>query len=90
MAKLCDTARTVPPMDDAASLTVYRRFGLTGREAEVLQAVAHGHSNAEIGLLLGISPGTVKKHLERVYSKLDVNTRLAAALKVSADRYRVH
>jgi len=75
-------------MDDAATLVIFRRFGLTGREAEILQAVARGHSNAEIGMQLGIRPGTVKKHLERVYSKLDVNTRLAAALKVSAERYR--
>jgi DNA-binding CsgD family transcriptional regulator len=75
-------------MDESSASIAYMRFGLTGREAEVLQAVARGYSNAEIGAELGIRPGTVKKHLERVYDKLGVKTRLAAAVKVTATRYR--
>ena len=51
---------------------------LTGREQEVLALVAEGLTNAEIGALLWISPGTVRRHLENVYAKLEVHTRTAA------------
>ena len=53
--------------------------GLTLREAEVLYWVAKGKTNRDIGDILGSSPATVKKHLERVYVKLGVETRTAAA-----------
>ena len=52
---------------------------LTLREAEVLYWVAKGKTNRDIGDILGASPATVKKHLERVYVKLGVETRTAAA-----------
>ena len=54
-------------------------FKLTAREAEVLYWVIKGKTNRDIGDILGSSPMTVKKHLERVYSKLGVETRTAAA-----------
>ncbi|RYX90997.1 MAG: response regulator [Comamonadaceae bacterium] len=54
-------------------------FGLTAREAEVLYWVVKGKINRDIGDILGTSPMTVKKHLERVFSKLGVETRTAAA-----------
>ena len=54
-------------------------FKLTAREAEVLYWVVKGKTNRDIGDILGSSPMTVKKHLERVYSKLGVETRTAAA-----------
>jgi DNA-binding CsgD family transcriptional regulator len=41
--------------------------------------VAKGKTNRDIGDILGASPATVKKHLERVYEKLGVETRTAAA-----------
>lgn len=52
---------------------------LTPREREVLAWVARGKTNSEIALLLWVSPGTIRKHLENVYAKLGVNTRTAAA-----------
>lgn len=55
-------------------------LGLTRREIEVLACVAGGRTNAEIGALLGIAPGTVKKHLDRIYEKLGVGTRTEAVL----------
>ena len=58
-----------------------RGLGLTRREAEVLRLVAMGKENVEIGDELGISPATVRKHLERIYPKLGVNTRAAAATR---------
>lgn len=54
------------------------QFGLTPREAEILEWVAKGKSNPEIGTILGISFRTVQKHLERVYSRLGVDNRHAA------------
>jgi len=51
---------------------------LTRREQEVLALVAEGLTNAEIGALLWISAGTVRRHLENVYAKLEVHTRTAA------------
>jgi len=52
---------------------------LTQREAEVLLWVSYGKSSSDISDVLAISPRTVQKHLERVYEKLGVETRSAAA-----------
>ena len=52
--------------------------GLTPREAQVLQRVLRGESNAEVGLALRISRRTVEKHLEHVYRKLEVAGRYEA------------
>ena len=49
------------------------------REAEVLYWVVKGKINRDIGEILGASPATVKKHLERIHAKLGVETRTAAA-----------
>lgn len=54
-------------------------FKLTAREAEVLYWVLKGKINRDIADILGASPATVKKHLERVFAKLGVETRTAAA-----------
>ena len=51
---------------------------LTTREAEILELVAVGLTNAAIAERLWISPGTVKKHLDNVYEKLGVANRTAA------------
>ena len=65
---------------DAATVqATMQAFGLTLRESEVLYWVAKGKTNRDIGDILGSSPATVKKHLERVYEKLGVETRTAAA-----------
>ena len=49
--------------------------GLTGREVEVLQAVADGRSNKEIGAYLGLSSLTVKSHMARISRKLGTGDR---------------
>jgi len=51
---------------------------LTARERAILELVAQGQSNKEIGRTLGISPETVKTHLENVYAKLAVARRAQA------------
>jgi DNA-binding NarL/FixJ family response regulator len=67
-------------VNDAATVeATMHTFGLTLRESEVLYWVAKGKTNRDIGDILGSSPATVKKHLERVYEKLGVETRTAAA-----------
>lgn len=52
---------------------------LSGRELEVLQAVAEGLSNRDIAGRLHVSEATVKTHLLHVFSKLGVDNRTAAA-----------
>ena len=56
------------------------KVDLTRREREVLEFVVAGKTNSDIALLLSISVRTVQKHLERVFDKLGVETRTAAAM----------
>lgn len=49
--------------------------GLSQREIEVLQLVADGHSNREVGEALGLSGLTVKSHLARIARKLGTGDR---------------
>ncbi|WP_329533186.1 response regulator transcription factor [Streptomyces sp. NBC_01450] len=53
---------------------------LTDRETDVLNAVADGLTNAEIGRRLVIAEATVKTHLLRLFAKLDVNDRTRAVV----------
>ncbi len=64
---------------DLIELAPLLRLGLTRREAEVLAWVVQGKTNDDIARVLGISARTVQKHLERVFVKLGVETRTAAA-----------
>lgn len=62
------------------SIELLELLGLTKREAEVLFWVAQDKNNSEIATLLKCRDGTVKKHLEHVYQKLNVQTRMAAVM----------
>jgi DNA-binding CsgD family transcriptional regulator len=53
---------------------------LSTREQEVLDWIGQGKSNSEIAIILGISLHTVKRHAERIFEKLGVENRHAAAL----------
>ena len=55
---------------------------LTPREREVLEWVAAGKTNRDIAQILGACPRTIEKHLERVYEKLGVEGRTAAAMRL--------
>ena len=57
---------------------------LSDREVEVLRLVAAGLANQEIARQLVITPGTVKKHLEHIYGKLDAHSRTAAVARARA------
>ena len=54
-------------------------LGLTHREAEVLFWISEGKSNHDIGIILGASTGTIRKHVEHIFTKLSVENRTAAA-----------
>jgi two-component system, NarL family, response regulator DegU len=51
---------------------------LSRRESEILQKVAYGATTKEVARELGISPHTVKTHLERIFEKLGANDRAQA------------
>ena len=59
--------------------------GLTPREREILGLIAEGKSNAEVARALAISETTVKGHLWRLYRKIGVSNRTAAARWVVGD-----
>jgi DNA-binding CsgD family transcriptional regulator len=63
------------------------RHGLTPRELEVLQLVAHGRTNQEIADTLFISIPTVKRHLTTIFGKLGVSTRGDAAAFAHTHRF---
>ena len=64
-------ATTRPLLPDALSL----------RELEVLQLVAEGLSNQEIAVKLVIAGGTVKRHINNIFGKLGVTTRIQAVTR---------
>jgi len=66
---------TGPFVLDAARLA---ELGLTPRELEVLQLIAQGLSNREIGEKLFVADGTVKTHSSRIFQKLGVERRVQA------------
>jgi HD-GYP domain-containing protein (c-di-GMP phosphodiesterase class II) len=54
---------------------------LTDRETEVLARISLGESNKEVARSLGVSPSTVRTHVESIFRKLECSTRAAATLK---------
>lgn len=69
-------AQDVPPVPDLAELA------LSERETDIVHWVAAGKTNHEIGMIMGISPFTVKNHLRRIFQKLDVSNRAQAVDKI--------
>lgn len=67
--------RTEPRADDAS--------GITARETDVLQCIARGYNNNEIGELLGMSVHTVRSHTKSIYTKLAVGSRGEAVFEAA-------
>ena len=67
------TSRATPP--DAERLSV-----LTERELEVLKLIGRGLSNSEISQTLWIAESTVKTHITRIFTKLDLHDRAQAVI----------
>jgi DNA-binding NarL/FixJ family response regulator len=76
-ARLIGRFLKVPPSDAAAAKVLDR---LTDRELEVLRLVARGLSNAELAARLHLSDATVKTHVSRVLTKLDLRDRVQAVV----------
>jgi DNA-binding CsgD family transcriptional regulator len=72
---LITVERSTPALPSAAALREV--LGLTIREAQVALRLAVGHSDTTIAHDLGISPHTVRHHVERIFLKLGVHSRKA-------------
>ncbi len=66
-----------PPADAAAQAEL---DGLTSREREVLALIGRGRSNGEIAAELFVSEGTVKTHVNHLFTKLQLRDRAAAVV----------
>ncbi len=87
--------RRMPPAPqraDVQSVEVARHTigvaALSERERQIMQWVAMGKTNPEIGCILCISEFTVKNHMKSIFSKLDVTNRAQAVAKLT--RVGVH
>ncbi len=69
--------RTAPPAPPAPPRTLDL---LTSREREVLSLIGQGHTNAEIARQLFVGEGTVKTHINHVFTKLSLRDRAAAII----------
>jgi DNA-binding NarL/FixJ family response regulator len=78
------------PRGSTSAVHLREMLGLTPRELQVLQVASEGRTNADIAAHLGLAPGTVKKHLERVYAKLEVNSRTEASARILGLDLRAH
>src|SRR5215831_2018972 len=72
---------------DQCCINALASLELTPREAEVLLWISRGKSNHDIGIILGAKTGTICKHVEHIFGKLNVENRTAAAV-VAFETYR--
>ena len=70
---------------DQCSLEALASLQMTPREAEVLFWISQGKSNHDIGVILGAKTGTICKHVEHIFAKLNVENRTAAAFVALED-----
>jgi DNA-binding CsgD family transcriptional regulator len=78
--------RTYPALIESTAAARMRLLRLTPRERVVLARAAAGETNTVIAQALFVSPGTVRKHLEHIYDKLEVRTRTEAAALYTQER----
>lgn len=67
------TRSDAPSVDETFEAQV-----LTARQMEIMKWVRQGKTNHEIGAIMGISPFTVKNHLQQIFQRLKVNNRVQA------------
>ena len=71
-------AEPAPPARQNGDGVDTARFGLSGREVDVMKLIVQGRSNTEIATRLFLAEKTVKNHVNRIYAKLGVTSRAAA------------
>jgi DNA-binding NarL/FixJ family response regulator len=71
-------AGTSPARAESGATGLADRFGLTGREEEVLALIGDGLSNGEIAASLFVGVSTVKTHINAIFAKLGVRDRAQA------------
>ena len=76
-----------PALPDQRSIKALASLKLTPREAEVLFWISQGKSNHDIGVILGAKTGTICKHVEHIFGKLNVENRTTAAV-MALETYR--
>jgi two-component system NarL family response regulator len=81
--------RRIPPSVSARLAEYLPRAELSVRELEVLKLIAKGLRNKEIGTALGIAEPTVKIHVQKIFSKLNVIDRTQAVV-TAAQRGIIH
>jgi DNA-binding NarL/FixJ family response regulator len=64
-----------------------RKYGITDREAEVIQHIVAGLSNLDIARQLGISERTVKAHVTSIFNKMVVDNRVQLIIQLR--KYRI-
>lgn len=62
---------------------VVKKYGLTEREADVLELINMGQGNLQIAAELGISENTVKRHVNNIFKKTDTQSRHEIIFKIS-------
>lgn len=67
-------------MDEEIEKEINEKYSLTEREKEILGHLLKGKSNKEMADLMFVSTETVKTHLQNIYKKLGVKSRMEAAL----------
>ena len=73
-------ARAAVSREDKSPAVVVNAYKLTPREMDILCHIAKGQSNKDIASELGIADGTVKLHVRAVMKKLNVQSRVQAAV----------
>jgi len=73
-------ARAALSRDTVTNSEAANSYGLTPREMDILRHITLGESNKDIAAKLGIVDGTVKLHVRAVLKKLDVQSRVQAAV----------
>jgi DNA-binding CsgD family transcriptional regulator len=84
-SRIIVTVRPLEPRERGALLTAL--YGLSPRESEVAAACARGETTKEIASALGVSPHTVKEHLDRACEKVGARGRRALVARLFVDAY---
>jgi DNA-binding CsgD family transcriptional regulator len=71
-------------LDPSAWVAVSRKLKLSPREFQIAQLVFQDRKEAAIARSLGMSPHTVRSHMERLYRKLGVRSRVELVLRIAA------